>query len=155
MRAESSWVRSESARPPRSHEKVPTRTQSAAIERGDAGGLQSVLSATVLKWSETRMDRNMGIMYITYRRDGTVDSVNTTEVRENLAEVLNRVAYGKDRVRITRRGKQLAAVVPIEDLEYLEQMEKEIDIREVKKALVEMKENGTIPWDEVKRELGL
>ena len=84
-----------------------------------------------------------------------MDSVNTTEIRENLAEVLNRVAYAKDRVRITRRGKQVAAVVPIEDLEYLERMEDEIDIRDVKKALVDVEKNGTIPWEEVKRELGL
>jgi prevent-host-death family protein len=43
-----------------------------------------------------------------------MDSVNTTEARENLAEVINRVTYAKDRVRITRRGKQVAAMVPIE-----------------------------------------
>jgi len=84
-----------------------------------------------------------------------MDSVNTTEVRENLADVLNRVAYGKDRLRITRRGKQLAAVVPIEDLEYLERLEDEIDIREAKRALADIKKKGGIPWEELKKELGL
>ncbi len=98
---------------------------------------------------------SLDIPYNTYRLEYTMDSVNTTEARENLAEVLNRVAYAKDRVRITRRGKQLAAVVPIEDLEYLERMEEEIDIREVKKALADVKKNGTIPLEEVKKELGL
>jgi prevent-host-death family protein len=94
-------------------------------------------------------------MYIVYREGRLMDTVNTTEVREKLAEVLNRVAYGKDRVRITRRGKQLAAVVPIEDLEYLERLEDEIDLREVKKALADVRKSGTIPWEEVKKELGL
>ncbi len=84
-----------------------------------------------------------------------MNSVNTTEARENLAEVLNRVAYAKDRVRITRRGKDVAAVVPIEDLEFLERIEDEFDIREVKKALEDVKENGTVPWETVKKELGL
>jgi prevent-host-death family protein len=84
-----------------------------------------------------------------------MDSVNTTEARENLAEILNRVAYGKDRVRIARRGKVLAAIVPIEDLEALERLEDEIDLREAKKALADVKKNGAIPWEEAKEDLGL
>ena len=84
-----------------------------------------------------------------------MDSVNTTEAREKLADVLNRVAYAKDRVRITRRGKQIAAVVPIEDLELIERLENEIDIREAEKALSEARRKGTVPWDLVKKELGL
>ncbi len=82
-------------------------------------------------------------------------SLNTTEARENLADVLNRVAYAKTRVRITRRGREIAAVVPIEDLELIERLEDEIDIREATKALKEAKEKGTAPWVDVKRELGL
>ncbi len=84
-----------------------------------------------------------------------MDSVSTTEARGNLAEVINRVAYAKDRVRITRRGKQVAAVVPIEDLELLERMEDEIDIREAEKALADARKHGTIPWEKVKRDLEL
>ena len=84
-----------------------------------------------------------------------MDSVNTTEARDKLAEVLNRVAYAKDRIRITRHGKQVAAVVPIEDLEYLERMEDEIDIHDVKKALADVEKNGAISWEEIKKELDL
>ena len=35
------------------------------------------------------------------------------------------------------------------------QQEDEIDIREVKKALADVEKNGTIPWEEVKKDLGL
>ena len=84
-----------------------------------------------------------------------MDDINATDARENLAEVLNRVAYAKDRVRITRRGKQIAAVVPIEDLELIERLEDEIDIREARKALSEAGRKGTIPWAALKKELGL
>ena len=84
-----------------------------------------------------------------------MDDINATDVRGNFAEVLNRVAYAKDRVRITRRGKQIAAVVPIEDLELIEKLEDEIDIREARKALNEARKKGTIPWMELKKELGL
>ena len=84
-----------------------------------------------------------------------MDSVNTTEARDKLADVLNRVAYAKDRVRITRRGRDIAAVVPIEDLELIERLEDEIDIREAKKALEHARNHGTIPWEEAEKELGL
>jgi len=84
-----------------------------------------------------------------------MDSMKTSEARENLAEVLNRVAYAKDRVRIMRRGKAIAAVVPIEDLELIEHLENEIDIREARKSLAEGERKGSIPWAEVKKELGL
>jgi prevent-host-death family protein len=83
------------------------------------------------------------------------DTINSTNARENIAEILNRVAYAKDRVRVTRRGKEVAAVVPIEDLELIERLEDEIDIREAKKALADARKHGTIPWNTVKKELGL
>ena len=83
------------------------------------------------------------------------DTLNSTEARENLADVLNRVAYAKDRVRITRRGKEVAAVVPIEDLELIERLEDEIDIREAEKALREAKKKGTTSLKKVREELGL
>jgi len=83
------------------------------------------------------------------------DTLNSTDARENLAEVLNRVAYAKDRVRITRRGKAVAAVVPIEDLELIERLEDEIDIREAEKALREARKKGTVPFQQVRDELGL
>ena len=83
------------------------------------------------------------------------DTLNSTDVREKLADVLNRVAYAKDRVRITRRGKQVAAVVPIEDLELIERLEDEIDIHEARKALADVRKHGVIPWAKVKKDLGL
>ena len=83
------------------------------------------------------------------------DTLNSTDARENMAEVLNRVAYAKDRVRITRRGKEVAAVVPIEDLELIERLEDEIDIREAKKALTDVRKHGAVPWEKVKKDLGI
>lgn len=81
-------------------------------------------------------------------------SVNMSSVtaRDHLSDVINRAAYGKERVILTRRGKQVAAVVPIEDLELLQKLEDRIDLEEVKEAL---KEPGAVPWERVKKELGL
>ncbi len=84
-----------------------------------------------------------------------MDTLNTTQAREEFAGVLNRVAFGKDRVRISRRGKVIAAVVPVEDLDLIERLEDEVDIREAEAALAEAREKGTTPLAEVRRELGL
>jgi prevent-host-death family protein len=83
------------------------------------------------------------------------DTLNSTDARENLADVLNRVAYAGDRVRISRRGKVVAAVVPIEDLELIERLENEIDIREAEKSLREARKKSTIPLGKIREELGL
>ncbi|MEP0914571.1 type II toxin-antitoxin system Phd/YefM family antitoxin [Leptolyngbya sp. GB1-A1] len=43
-------------------------------------------------------------------------SISTVEARNQFADLINRVAYGKERVILTRRGKALVAVVPLDDL---------------------------------------
>ncbi len=72
--------------------------------------------------------------------------------RQNFADILNRAAYGGERIIVHRRKKPVAAVVPIEDLELLEKLEDEIDIAAAREAL---KEPGTIPWKTVKKKLRL
>ena len=56
----------------------------------------------------------------TTAREGTL---STGAARDKFAEVLNRAVYGKERVVLTRRGKPLVAVVPIEDVELLEELD--------------------------------
>ncbi len=81
-----------------------------------------------------------------------MSKVSTVEARDQLATIINRAAFGKERVVLTRRGKELAAVVPIEDVKLLEELEDRLDLEAAREAL---KEEGTIPWDKVKAELGL
>jgi prevent-host-death family protein len=47
-------------------------------------------------------------------------SINSTQARDRLAEVIDRAAYGQERIILTRRGKALAAIVRVEDVEWLE-----------------------------------
>jgi prevent-host-death family protein len=96
----------------------------------------------------------MYFMYNSYRM-AIQETMNTSNARERLAEILNRVAFAKDRVRITRRGREIAAVVPIEDLELLERLEDRIDLREAEKALAEANTEGTLPLEALREELGL
>ena len=47
-------------------------------------------------------------------------TVSTIDVRKKLGEILDRVALRYDEFIIERRGKALAAVVPVQKLEQLE-----------------------------------
>jgi prevent-host-death family protein len=81
------------------------------------------------------------------------NTVTTAEAREKLADLINRTAYAKERTVLTRRGKGIAALVPLEDLEVLEQLEDLIDLQEARAVLEEADNEGTISWEEVKRTL--
>lgn len=86
-------------------------------------------------------------------------SVSTKEARDQLSELINRVAYGKERIVLTRRGKELAVIVSLEDLLTLERVMSRLedisDLDAAQDALSEAKEKGTVSWDRVKDELGL
>jgi prevent-host-death family protein len=78
--------------------------------------------------------------------------VSTTRAREALSDVINRVVYQGERIVLERHGKDVVAMVPVEDLELLEELEDRMDLEEVRKRL---KEPGRIPWKEIKERLGL
>jgi prevent-host-death family protein len=81
--------------------------------------------------------------------------VNTVQARAQFSEIINRAAFGKERVTLTRRGKEIVAVVPIEDVKLLEDLEDKIDLEEARSALAEAKKKGTVSWDKIKKDLGL
>ena len=82
-------------------------------------------------------------------------ALTVAEARAGFAEVLNQVRYTKNRVVLTRHGKRVAAVVPIEDFDLIERLEDEADLRAVKKAREDIKKHGTIPWEKLKKRLKL
>lgn len=77
-----------------------------------------------------------------------------SKARDDFADTLNRVAYGGERIVPRRRGKDVAALVPIEDLALIEKLEDAIDVREAKRVLAEMKRKGqkSAPYDRGRRE---
>jgi antitoxin YefM len=54
-----------------------------------------------------------------------VPEIPVTQARDELAELVNRVAYGHERITLTRHGKVVAGLVPPEDLAWLEQLSQE------------------------------
>ncbi|MCI0442242.1 type II toxin-antitoxin system Phd/YefM family antitoxin [bacterium] len=87
-----------------------------------------------------------------------VSKLKATTVRDDFSEIINRVAYGKEHVILTRRGKDLAALVPADELDLfrsvIEKLEDELDIAEAKKRLANKKEIP-IPYKILRKEMGL
>ena len=77
-----------------------------------------------------------------------------SKARDGFADTINRVAYGKERVVLRRRGKEVAAVVPIDDLRLLEELEDRIDLADVRTALAEPKMKGAKSLDAILKEHG-
>ena len=77
--------------------------------------------------------------------------VTSSAARNEFAELVNRAAYGGERVIVHRRKKPVAAVVPLADLELLERLEDRIDLEDVRRRLNE----PTVPWSKIKKDLDL
>ena len=78
-----------------------------------------------------------------------------SEARSELTEIVNHVAFGHDRYILTRNGKELAAIVSIEDLKALEEMEDKMDLETAQRIDKDIKKHGTVKWKDAKKELGL
>lgn len=78
-----------------------------------------------------------------------------SKAREGFSDTINRVAFGKERVVLRRRGKEVAAVIPIADLRLLEDLEDRIDLTDARAALAETKKKGAKPLDAILKDLGL
>jgi len=66
-----------------------------------------------------------------------MDTLSIVELRNNLADALNRVAYGGERLVFARRGKPVAALVSPDDLAALEAAEDANDVQAAKRVLRE------------------
>jgi prevent-host-death family protein len=53
-----------------------------------------------------------------------MDSVGIAEVKDGISAIINRVAFGGERIVLTSRGKPKAALVSMEDLQALESLGK-------------------------------
>lgn len=51
-----------------------------------------------------------------------IETLTTLDLRQHLGDLLNRVALRHDQFIIERKGKPLAAMVPVEKLEQLERL---------------------------------
>ena len=80
-------------------------------------------------------------------------NISTADARKKLANIVNRVAFGKEVFILTRRGEALAALVSIEDLKLLQEMDERVDVEGAWQALAESEE--TVTWEKLEKELDL
>ncbi|HTM64291.1 MAG TPA: type II toxin-antitoxin system Phd/YefM family antitoxin [Gammaproteobacteria bacterium] len=84
----------------------------------------------------------------------TTTSINTADAKEEFTDLVNRVALNKERIILTRRDKEIAAIVPLEDLKFLEESQSRSDLEDAVAALKEARAQGTISLEELKTEIG-
>src|SRR5256886_12105514 len=102
-----------------------------------------------------RPPRSTLFPYTTLFRSDHMVKVEATAARNGFSDLINKVCYGSDRVLIERRGKDVAALISIEDLRLLEILEDQIDIEAARKALANPKNKVRVPLEQVKKRLGL
>jgi antitoxin Phd len=82
-----------------------------------------------------------------------LNKISAADARKKFANIINRVAYGKESFVLTRRGEALAAIVSMEDLKLLQEVEEQMDIDDAWRARNEPGEN--ISWEKLREELEL
>ena len=86
---------------------------------------------------------------------GVMFDLPITVARSRLDEIVDDVRANHEPVFLTRRGRRVAAVIDADDLERLTQAAEDLaDIEAADAARAEIAEHGTIPWNEVKADLG-
>lgn len=84
-----------------------------------------------------------------------MSTVPFSEARSHLTEIVNEVAYGGERVVVSRKGKKLVAIISLEDFEIFEALEDHLDLSVAELVDKDIEKHGTISWTDAKTELGL
>jgi prevent-host-death family protein len=87
-------------------------------------------------------------------------TVSSGQVRGGLSKLIDRVRQRRERLKVTRRGEPVVAIVPVEDLELLEEvldfLQDARDLPAVRKRLRQFQETGeAVPWEQIKASQGL
>ena len=82
--------------------------------------------------------------------------LSVTDARARLADVVDEARVRHDPIYLTRRGQRVAAVIDADDLDrLLEAAEDLADLEAARMARAEIADEGTLPWEQVKTDLGL
>lgn len=81
-------------------------------------------------------------------------TITTAEAQDQFAELINQVVHSKEHIILTRRGKEVAAIIPLEDLALLQELQNKHDLQEALNALKEARDQGSISIEKIKEEIG-
>jgi len=79
--------------------------------------------------------------------------ISTADARKNFSTIVNHVCFGKESIILTRRGEEIAALVAMDELRLLQELEDRMDIADAIKSLKEKGED--ISADQFWKKLGL
>lgn len=76
--------------------------------------------------------------------------LDVNQFSRQIPEALQRVTQEKERIILSSEGKDVAVLVPVENLPALEELEDRLDVEAAERAEAEATANGEtpIPWDE-------
>lgn len=88
-------------------------------------------------------------MYIMYFKECAMRHVSSAEARQHFTDHVSRAQLTGERIVITRKGKPVAAIVSLEDLEILQELEDRIDIAAADEAVHESDSAGWHSWEDI------
>jgi prevent-host-death family protein len=87
-----------------------------------------------------------------------MDRLSVADARAGFSDALNRVAFGRERIVIHRHGRDVAALIPLEDLRRLGRLLAEaadrLDAVEAGRRLADASDEA-VPYEESRRRLGI
>jgi prevent-host-death family protein len=82
-------------------------------------------------------------------------SISVSKARLEMKDLVNRVAYGKERIYLTSHDNKMAVLVPVEDIEALEAMEDLHDVRIAEERISLSEKEGILTSKELRKRLGI
>lgn len=80
--------------------------------------------------------------------------INTADAKEEFSELLNRVSHNKEQIILTRRGKEIAVIISMDDFSLLQKEQSKQDLEEAVESLKEARKHGTLSLEDFKKEIG-
>ncbi len=77
------------------------------------------------------------------------------KAQTELADTIKRVQETGERIALEQDGREVAALVSIEDLRFLEELEERQDLDAYRAALAEAEREGTVPLEKILEEYGI
>ena len=83
----------------------------------------------------------------------TTTTITTLEAKEDFSELINRVSHNKERILLTRRDKEVAVLICMEDYALLQTIQSKSDLHDAVESLKEMRQHGAITLEQLKEEI--
>lgn len=81
-------------------------------------------------------------------------TISAQDAKKEFSELINRVSHYKEHIIITRRSKEIVALIPIEDLLLIEESQNKTDLQEAVESLKQARSGDLISLQQLKKELG-